>query len=145
MKRMELHKILTCIMIIIFLLAFAMPAHANDDWQQRVVPGFTDENASVIGHTINSVGNIFAIYSINDPTGEILPFPLAKIDDGHTWTELAPGAIVAANSGHGIVRYEEAVTTDSGIGLTKPVLAGVFVIVVLLFLRRKRKNNDEEK
>jgi len=87
-------------------LGFSITALA-DDWQERDVPGFSDEDTQVLAFTTDSNGNVYLVYTINDPTGDILPLPKAKMYDGTSWTELGASYISEQNGGQFIVRYDE--------------------------------------
>lgn len=108
MKRTGLRVILIFTMIFIYVATLAAPVHANDDWQQKVVPSYTEESSTVMGFTTDNSGNIYVVYSVNDPTGEILPFPMAKMYDGSAWTALGEGFLAEVRGGQCKVRFDEA-------------------------------------
>ncbi|MBI9012937.1 MAG: hypothetical protein JEZ08_11950 [Clostridiales bacterium] len=108
MKQIGLRAIIIFCISIIYLLSFSMTKAATDDWQERDVLGFSDETTKVHSFSIDNDGNIYVVYSIDDPTGEILPFPKAKMYDGTSWTELGSGFISDKSGGQFIVRYDDS-------------------------------------
>lgn len=106
MKQIRLRAILIISVLCICLLGFSITALA-DDWQERDVPGFSDMDTQVLAFTTDSDGNVYLVYSVNDPSGDILPLPMAKMYDGTSWTELGSGYISEQNGGQFIVRYDE--------------------------------------
>lgn len=107
MKRKGFRNILIILLSSICLLTFAMPVHAAEDWKPVDVPGYADMKTTVIGFTTDLESNVYMVYSISDPTGGIMPFPMAMKYDGSTWKELGSGFIAEANVGQCILRYDE--------------------------------------
>ena len=70
---------------------------AAKDWQELNIPGFSDEITDVLTFTTDSGGDVFIVYWINDPSGQISAFPRAMKYDGITWTELDSGPIAEMN------------------------------------------------
>jgi len=106
MMQIRLRAILFIGVICICLLGFSITALA-DDWQERDVLGFSDEDTQVLAFTTDNDGNVYLVYTINDPSGGILPLPMAKMYDGISWIELGSGYISEQNGGQFIVRYDE--------------------------------------
>ena len=107
MKRRGLRMFFACMMAFILLIALVNPSFADEDWMAREIPAYSEDQATPMAYATNQNGDLIVVYTVYDPEGTIMPYPMAARFDGETWTEMGQGYLAEWSGGQFQIRVNE--------------------------------------